>query len=198
MRAIVSIIPGLLFACSDKDESVQQNGDTGNVLITVETGLWVDTSDTDETGSIDTADDTGNDTGADTGGDSDEPKDGPSYSALSLYPDGLIVQPGASFDLRLVGTNDENEPVDVDPDDITFSSSDDTVASVNETGMVTAWTTGDVVLTATVEDVFSSTAALTIEDSGTIRVRVLHAETGSPIHEAKVKVEEGESGPNGF
>ena len=192
MRTIVLLIPGLLFACSDKDEPIQQSGDTGNVLITVETGLWVDTSDTNETGQDDTADDTGSDTGGDTGGDTGDPVEDPSFSALSLYPDGLMVQPGATFELRLVGINADGQSVDVDCEKTMFSSSDETFASIDENGTVTAWAAGEVVLTATVDDVVGS-ATLTIEDSGTVRVRVLHAETGSPIHEAKVKVEEGEA-----
>ena len=186
MRTSLLLLPALLTACGDKDPDPISVDDTGESVIVIETGLWIDTADTEETGSPDTAD-----TGGDTGGDTGDPgPEDPLFESLSLYPDGLVVHPGATFELRLVGTTDGSE--DVELKFIEFASSDESLATVDSDGIVTALAAGDVSLTAGVGEL-STTASLTIDDSGTIRVRVLNAETGAPMASAKVKVEEGEA-----
>jgi hypothetical protein len=189
MKRIATVLTlGLASGCGDKDTQPLTD-DTGDVLITVETGLWIDTSEPSETGDTDTDTAIEPDTATDTGGDTGSPFEGPEYASLALYPDGMVVQPGAIFGLRLVGSTEETEDVAVEH--IVFASSDEAVATIDEDGQVTALSVGEISLSATVGEV-SAEVSLTVEDSGTIRVQIIRADTGMPMTEAKVKVEEGD------
>jgi hypothetical protein len=134
----------------------------------VETGTWAD----------DTADDTGGDT-ADTG---------PQLAALALYPDGLIVHPGATWALRLLGTWDSGETEELTAD---WAVEDPTVVSIDKAGIVTALGAGSSQIQA---DIHGQTAqvGITVQDDGLLTVHLIDAKTGGPASGVRVRV--GEEG----
>ena len=128
-----------------------------------ETGLADDTSEPDP-------DDTG-----------EPPDDG--IVELRLFPDGLVVHPGATFSVRVVGQDAEEAWTDLD---LTVSSDDETVVTVVD-GVATAIAAGEVALRVSHEEL-EAEAQISVRDDGAIDVIVVSAVDGSPLQGAKVKL----------
>ena len=131
---------------------------------------------------MDTASDTAGDT-ADTA-DTGHKEASALVQSMALFPDGVTAHPGASYSLRLVGRWDDGVISDITG---AYSSSDDSIATVDKDGVVTAHAAGSVTLTAT-WDALSEQVGLTIVDDGVLTITIVDAETGAPISDAKVKV----------
>jgi len=155
-----------LLGCTDKSTS-EPIEDSVPPVVTVETGTVTDTGDTD-TGAIDT-------------GETD------SLSAVALYPDDLVVHPGATFSLRALGTWTDGSVAALSPD---FASSDEAVATVDADGLVTAVGPGSAELTATA-DSQSGSVSVTVSDAGLMQVSVISATNGAALASVKVKVGAG-------
>ena len=161
----------MLTACRDKGEEVVTDSDSYTTIF--DTGLYRDTSEPEDTAK-DTADT------ADTGKEVVDAV----VESMALFPDGVTVHPGGTYALRLVGRWDDGVVSNIIG---TYTSSDESIATVDKDGMVTAHAAGAVTLTAA-WDALSEQVSLTIVDDGVITITVVDAETGSPISDAKVKV----------
>jgi hypothetical protein len=161
----------MLAACRDKAEEVVHDPDS--YATTVDTGLFLDTSDPQET-----VKDTG-----DTADTSDTVADA-LVESMALFPDGITIHPGGSYALRLVGRWDDGVISNITG---AYASSDESIATVDKDGVVTAHAAGSVTLTA-VWDTLSEQVGLTIVDDGVITVTIVDSQTGAPISDAKVKV----------
>lgn len=161
-----------IVGCNDKADTDPVDSDSGPPVITIETGDYIDTSDTD-TDPPDTGD---------TGAVADR------LSSVALYPADLVVHPGASFSLRAMGTWASGA---VDELTAAYASSDAKIAAVDKDGNVTAIAAGSVELTATADGI-SGAVSLTVADDGMVHVSVISATSGEPLEGVKVKVGEGD------
>ena len=161
----------MLTDCRDKGEEGVRDPDYYNT--TVDTGLFLDTSEPQ-----DTVKDTG-----DTADTSDTVTDA-LVESMALFPDGITAHPGATYALRLVGRWDDGVVSNITG---AYTSSDESIATVDKDGVVTAHAAGAVTLTAT-WDALSEQVGLTIVDDGVITIPIVDSQTGSPISDAKVKV----------
>ena len=148
--------------------------DPGSSYSSIDTGIWIDTSEPDT---------------GDTG-DTGEPVES-DIASVALYPDGLTVHAGASWPLRMIGTWDDGHVADLSLGDVIWSSDDQDVLSVDKAGMVTAVGVGSATLTGEVES-HSATVSATVTDDGMVTVQVVDALTGEPVQSAKLKVFEGD------
>lgn len=166
-----------LGACTGKTPSGETGDDSGYA--------WHDTSPVVETG--DSAADTG-DSAAETGrpdsadsGDTGLPAD--PYAALAVSPAALVVNPGASFHLRVVGTRPDGGREDAAG--VAFTSDDPAVATVDPDGTVHAAAAGETAVRAAVGAV-EAVATVTVQDDLQLRVTVVDASTGLPVPGARV------------
>ncbi|MDG1479761.1 MAG: Ig-like domain-containing protein [Myxococcota bacterium] len=164
-----------LLACRDKDSDVIRDPDP-SYTTTIDTGLFIDTADTDE------PPDTG-----DTA-DTSAPEPGVVVESMALYPDGVTVHPGAALPLRLVARWDDGLISDLIA---SYTSSDEKIATVDKSGVITAHSAGSVTVTADWETL-SEDVTLTVIDDGNVTVTVIDATTGSPIEDARIKIFDGD------
>lgn len=168
----------LLFACH-ADKADPSLGDTGaGGYSSHETGLAQDSGTTP----VDTAGTTSTDTG-DTGTTTASALP----LALSLAPEGLTVHPGATWQLRLVGSWDDGLMRDVKG---SLASSDEAVVEIQDGAVAHALAAGEATLTATWEGLEDSVAVVVTED-GAMTVTVTDS-AGSPLKGLKVKLSDGE------
>lgn len=125
-------------------------------------------------------DDTGEPSGDDTG---EPPVD--SLDSLTLSPDGLTVNPGASFALRVTGRWSSGEVGEVEAEVVT---EDEGIVRISGS-TATAVAAGEVELTASLGEL-SDTARVTVTEDLTVRVMVLSAVDGSPLEGLKVKLDD--------
>lgn len=165
----------LLLACAGKPDGDLDPDDTGYA--------WHDTSPVVETGGS-TPPETGGET-AETGGETGDPGEPPppAWVGLSLHPATLVVNPGASWTLRAVGTRDDGTRADVT--DAVYTVEDPKVLSVAADGTVTALAAGTTTLRAALEDQLA-TATVEVRDDLALAVTVVDARTGAPIPDARV------------
>lgn len=132
----------------------------------------------DEGGETGSEDDTGEPTGDDTGEPPAETLD-----SLTLSPDGLTVNPGASFALRVTGRWSTGEVTEVEAE--VLSEDEDIVRISGSTA--TAVAAGEVDLVASLGEL-SDVARVTVTEDLTVVVTVVSALDGSPIEGLKVKL----------
>ena len=187
-----TLLPLLLVAvgCRDKTtpgDSSDGGGDTG--WTTFETGIWdPDSGDTQvETG--DSSGDSG-DGGGDTGQVVVVPD--PLVEGVAVYPADLVVNPTATWNLRAVGTWDDQRVADLSVvDGLLWSSDQPKVVSVDVDGVATALTAGVAILTGAVGEI-SAAVQVEVKDDLVIRVTTIDAETGSVIPSVKARVDGGD------
>ena len=174
-RLFVVVALGLL-ACksNSKTETADTAPDTDSPYTHRDTSAWVDTSIPVETADSAIQDTAPQDTG-DTGIDE------PTVDEIALYPDGLTVFTAASYGLRLNASVD-GSVVAADLELATFASSDEAVATVDTSGVVTAVGPGTVTLSADYEGQ-AADVTLTVTEPGTLTVHVEDYETGEPVTE---------------
>lgn len=161
----------LLMACG-RDKAPAAGEDTVPP-VQWETGAATDTAETGET-----AAETGET--ADTGQVS-------ALVALVAAPDGLVVQSGASWALRLSAQDRDGLWLDVEGD---WTSSAPELVSVAD-GVATALAAGGVELSATV-DGLSASASVTVREDGLLSVTLRDAETGALIPSGSAVIGEGD------
>lgn len=169
----------LLLACPGPKGGEPTPEDTGYAY--VETGEA-----TDDSGST-TPTESVVDSDSDSSGHSEHTGDDtgvspPAWSALAVYPDGMVVNPGASFRARAVGTDRDGRRQDVAP---TWVSDDEDILAVDAEGMVSALEPGRATVRASLEGL-EATLQVTVDDALLARITVVDATTGLPIERARV------------
>ena len=109
----------------------------------------------------------------------------PTYRAVDVFPHTLKVGIGATFSLRVIGTEQDSDRVVVTAD--TFSSDDPAVLTVDASGMITAVGPGTTTIHASIEGI-EGTAEYTVRDDGLATLSILHGETGSPLEGVTVTI----------
>jgi hypothetical protein len=180
----------LLSACTSGTPKESVPEDTGFA--------YRDTAPVDETGDTDSASDTDTDTGetaidTDTGEtaiDTDTGDTGvvePPWLALAVWPEALVVHPGATYALRVVGTDPDGNGGDL-PGDLgapVYTVDDATIASVDADGVVTALAEGTTTIRVAI-GTLEVASAITVRADGVLTVTVLDATTGAPLENARV------------
>jgi len=142
-----------------------------------------------ETGSV--TDDTGTTTPTESTVDSETGKEStpddtapppPAWIGLAAYPDGLTVNPGASFQARAVGTDPDGRRQDADA---TWTSLDEDILLVTTDGVVTAIEPGRARVRAEL-DGLEATLEVTVDDAMLAEITVIDATTGLPVQRARV------------
>lgn len=158
----------LILACQrDKDTGTARDTDPP---IQWETGLAHDDS-----GAPDSAD----------SGDSAAPVD--VLAALRASPDGLVVHPGASWPLRVVGTQSDGAIEEVEG---AWTSSDEAVITVAD-GRATAVAAGAASLTVQAGGL-SDTLEVEVREDGLLTLTVIDATTGGPVPGVTLVIDEGD------
>lgn len=80
-------------------------------------------------------------------------------TSLKLVADKDSIKATQQTQLTLVGTYDDGTEVNFDPAGVTFKSSDESIATVDETGLVTTLKPGDVSFTALTKDMMDEVSA---------------------------------------
>jgi hypothetical protein len=105
----------------------------------------------------------------------------PTISELHLYPDQLVVFPGAEYDLRLVAVDDDGVRSEVACDDAEYWSDDEAVATVDPTlALATAISEGSTTLWASFGGLEAS-IELEVIPPGTAEITVVDADTWLPL-----------------
>jgi hypothetical protein len=181
----------LAFGCTSDEGKVSESGDTGYA--------WRDTAAVDSADSdTDTDTDTGDSTRVDTSesgetaivdtsesGDTGEPP--PMWLSLQAWPASMVVFPGASWTLRVIGTDADGVTGEL-PDDrgaATFTVDDAAVASVDADGVVTALAEGTTTIRISMGGL-EATCAVEVRADGVATITVLDGSTGLPIESARV------------
>ena len=116
-----------------------------------------------------TGDNTGGDnTGGDNGGNGSGSDDSAPVS-LAISPATLTLSVGESGSVRAVPSGVEGSP------NITYSSSNQAVAAVDSSGVITAKSAGTTVITALMlwkEQLYTATCTLTVKDTGVAKVTI--------------------------
>jgi hypothetical protein len=150
-------------------------------------GGYRETGDVEETGETgDTAGDTADsaeDTAVDTAGDTADTGEEIGLAALVAWPARLVVNPGATYSLRVVAEQKSGER-DVYTT-ATFASDDATIADVDAAGLVTAMGEGTTTLRVAAEGL-ETTVEVEVRAAMEARVTILNASTGLPIEKASV------------
>lgn len=185
------LLPLLLLGCEPDDPKESASEDTGYVFI--DTAVADDTApdtsiDTDDT--ADTSLDSGDDTAVDTAVDTDT-GGVPTWLALDVWPASLAVHPGATWTLRVVGTDPDGARDDL-PSDLwgaeglpTFTVDDGTIVSVDAAGLVTALSEGVTTVRVAVGGL-EATCAIEVRADSVATITVLDGATGLPIAGANV------------
>jgi hypothetical protein len=105
------------------------------------------------------------------------------WIALEVYPESLVVGPGASFDLRAVAIDGEGTRTDVAA---TFASSDREVVAI-EGDRADAGEAGTTLITARWRDL-AATTSLTVRGDDSLRVTAIDATTGEPLPGVSVTI----------
>ena len=144
-------------------------GDKGETGTVNETGVQTDSSsdssiDTEDTGEI-----------------------APAIFSVAIYPESIRVDTSASWQVRSIVRELEADTI-IESPSITYSSSDETVITVNSLGVVNAVGVGEASLFADYDGVIAE-SAVTVQDNGAIWVRVIESSTGAPVSDARVMVD---------
>lgn len=165
--------------------------DTPKESVPEDTGFaYRDTASVDDTADTDTAIDTDTAVDTDTGETGETGDTGvvePPWLALEAWPAFLVVHPGATYTLRVVGTDPDEESADL-PGDLgtpTYTVDDSAVASVDASGVVTAIAEGTTTIRVVI-GTLEATSTVTVRADGVLTVTVLDGLTGAPIPEARV------------
>ncbi|MDP2309533.1 MAG: Ig-like domain-containing protein [Pseudomonadota bacterium] len=186
------LLPLLLLGCEPDDPKESVPEDTGYVFVdtaeaddTAPPDTSVDTAETADT-SIDSGDDTAVDTSQDTAVV-------PTWLTLEVWPASLVVHPGATWTLRVVGTDPDGARGDL-PGDLwgektlpAFTVDDSAIASVDAAGLVTALAEGTTNVRVFIGGL-EATCAIVVRADGVATITVLDASTGLPIAGANVAV----------
>lgn len=181
----------LLVACPADVSTLDKNQDSDGIYS--ETGLVDDTGETN--GDTDTADtggtvvDTGLETGTietgDTGGDTGRPD----AIEIAAWPTNMTVNPGGMYSIRVVTTLRGGDRADTT--DATFASMDESIATVDATGIVTAVAAGSTQIQVD-SGGLSELLNITVRDELAAYVTVLDGSTGLPIEGATVHTAMGD------
>lgn len=91
-----------------------------------------------------------------------EPADSPKFTALRIYPQKIIMQPGRHQQLQAIATYSDGSQRDVTRLSI-FTANTEAVASVNETGRVLALELGETAVSARFERTFATAEFIVLE-----------------------------------
>jgi hypothetical protein len=172
----VSLLTLVLVGCPvvapDDKEDTGSGGyrETGDVVDTA------DTADTDTDTGADTDTDTGEDTGEDTG-------DVNALAELAAWPARMVVNPGATYSIRVVGETYAGERDAYGG--ASFSADDALVATVDASGTVTAIGEGTTTIRVAAEGL-ETTLEIEVRAAMEARITILNASTGLPIEKASV------------
>lgn len=170
----------------DKGDSETSSPDDSDPGTWKDTGVVEDTSPPPDT---ETPPDTDTDTDTAGGVDTSPIEDTsvidtgdiiPLLADLELFPGGLAVEAGATWTLRTVAWSHEGLPSDADPTLVAFSSSDDTIATVDASGVVTSLAPGFATLSASYDGLVATVDVEVLADA-TVTLTLLDAETGLPV-----------------
>jgi hypothetical protein len=181
------LLPLLLLGCQPDDPKESTPEDTGYVF--VDTAPADDTApdtsvDTSIDTSIDTSVETGDDTAPDTSVDTGTV---PTWLTLDVWPAALVVHPGATWTLRVVGTDPDGARGDLPSEAGTpsFSVDDAAIATVDTTGLVTALAEGTTTVRVFLGGL-EATSVVEVRADGVATITVLDASTGLGIPGARV------------
>ncbi len=169
-----------LLGCPESPEGKETDTAGGGYR---ETGDALDTSDTSgHTG--DTALDT-DDTNGHTGetGDTADTGDETGLAELAVWPARIVVNPGATYALRVVAEDSSGERAAYTT--AAFSADDTAVATVDAAGLVTAAAEGITTLRVAAEGL-ETTVEVEVRAAMEARVTILNASTGLPLEKASV------------
>jgi len=179
------ILSFALFGCTTVDPKDTAPEDTGYVFR--DTSVVDDSApvDTDSAVDTDTAADTDSSADTDTGGDTDTAA--PSWLSIEVWPAAIAVHAGATWSLRVVGTDPDGLRGDLpsDTEIPTFSVDDPSVATVDSAGTVTALAEGTTTLRVT-HGGLEATASVDVRADGVATITVLDGLSGAPIEGARV------------
>lgn len=141
----------------------QADGDAnGDLDADADAGTDGHTEEDADVGDADVESDAGIDADADTDGDADTDADtGPTLARIEVIPDATSVVERRTVQLAAKGYGEDEEENDVD---VTWSSSDEALATVDGEGLVTTWRPGTVTITASADGT-SDVATITITES---------------------------------